>query len=181
MFSLSNGLSFLRAPLALLFLTENLSVRIGAILLAMLTDSVDGYLARRRQSVTQFGAILDPAMDKFFVFFALGILFYEGRLALWELSSMISRDFALCVFALYLSLSKRWKAYSCKSIHWGKATTALQFMTLIGLTCHCIFPSYLYALFILFGILAFVELYLGLYRFKKNPTTASTSNISPNK
>lgn len=134
MLSLSNALSFLRAPLALLFLSENLTYRVVAILLAMLTDSIDGYLARKRQSVTQFGAILDPAMDKFFVFFALGILFLEGRLSLLELSSMISRDFALCVFALYLSLSNKWKTYSCQAIRWGKATTALQFITLIALT-----------------------------------------------
>ena len=33
----------------------------------MFTDSIDGYIARRSKSVSRFGAILDPAMDKFFV------------------------------------------------------------------------------------------------------------------
>ena len=65
MLSLHNGLSFLRAPLAFLFLIENTTFRIVAILLAMLTDSIDGYLARRCKAVTRFGAILDPRWTNF--------------------------------------------------------------------------------------------------------------------
>ncbi|MBI3236184.1 MAG: CDP-alcohol phosphatidyltransferase family protein [Chlamydiales bacterium] len=166
MLSISNGLSFLRAPLAFLFLTENISLRVTAILLAMLTDSFDGYLARRRKSVTQFGTILDPAMDKFFVFFVLTILLVEGKLALWQSLAMIARDFFLCAFGIYLSLSGLWKAYACKSIRWGKITTALQFLTLIGLTLTISIPGYFFCIFILFGILAFIELFLELYQFK---------------
>ncbi len=159
MLSLSNSLSFLRAPLAFLFLVENTTFRIVAILLAMFTDSIDGYLARKRQAVTRFGAILDPAMDKFFVLFTLSILFTEGKLELWQGCSMISRDFFLCLFGIYLSLSGHWESYKCTAIRWGKVTTALQFIVLIGLTLGIEFPSYLYCIFILFGMLAFIELW----------------------
>ncbi len=159
MLSLSNSLSFLRAPLAFLFLIENTSFRILAIFLAMLTDSVDGYLARRQRTTTQFGAILDPAMDKFFVFFALTVLFLESKLAIWQACAMISRDFALCLFGIYLSLSGRWGSYEFKAIRWGKITTAMQFLILIGLTVGLSVPIYVYGIFILFGVLAFVELF----------------------
>lgn len=168
MLSLSNGLSFLRAPLAFLFLVENTTFRVSAILLAMFTDSIDGYLARKRRAVTQFGAILDPAMDKFFVFFVLTVLLFEGRIDLWKSLAMISRDFFLCAFGIYLSLSGLWKTYACKSIRWGKATTALQFIALIGLTLGFSFSKYFYCIFILFGLLAFIELFLELYLFKKS-------------
>ena len=94
MLSLSNGLSFLRAPLALLFLVDSIPWRITAIVLAMVTDSVDGYLARRYRSASQFGAILDPTMDKFFVFFGLGVLLMEGRLEIWQACSMLARRIA---------------------------------------------------------------------------------------
>src|SRR5579863_8478989 len=100
MLSLSNSLSFLRAPLAFLFLTESPALRVTAILLAMLTDCIDGYLARRRLTVTKFGAILDPAMDKFFVFFALTILLFEGQLHIWQAIAMVSRDFFLIAFGV---------------------------------------------------------------------------------
>jgi CDP-diacylglycerol--glycerol-3-phosphate 3-phosphatidyltransferase len=159
MLSLSNSLSFLRAPLAFLFLIENTTCRIVAILLAMFSDSIDGYLARKRQAVTRFGAILDPAMDKFFVLFALSVLFTEGRLELWQGCAMISRDFFLCVFGLYLSLSGYWENYKFTAIRWGKVTTALQFIVLVGLTLEIRLSSYLYCVFILFGMLAFIELW----------------------
>lgn len=154
----SNVLSFLRAPLALLFLVDSSMVRFTAILLAMLTDIFDGYLARRYKWTSQFGAILDPAMDKFFVFFALGVFLFERTLQPWEACAMISRDFALCLFAVYLSLSGRWHSYEFKSIRWGKATTALQFFALTALTFHFVIPVYIFWLFILFGLLAFLEL-----------------------
>lgn len=158
MLSLSNSLSFLRAPLAFLFLIDNIPCRLIAIFLAMLTDSIDGYLARKRRTTTQFGAILDPAMDKFFVFFALGILLVEKKLELWQGCSMVARDFSLCIFGLYLSLAGQWHAYECKSLRWGKISTALQFLALIVLTLGYQAPSYLYIIFILFGVLAFIEL-----------------------
>jgi CDP-diacylglycerol--glycerol-3-phosphate 3-phosphatidyltransferase len=173
MLSISNGLSFLRAPLAFLFLVENTPLRIIAILLAMVTDSIDGYLARRRSAVTQFGAILDPAMDKFFVFFVLGILIIEGQIEVWQSLAMISRDFFLGAFGIYLSLSGLWKTYECKAIRWGKATTALQFLTLIGLALRLSLPAYLYFIFILFGLLAFIELFFELYLFKKQQNAHS--------
>lgn len=158
MLSLSNALSLLRAPLALLFLVEKPVLRLIAILLAMFTDSIDGYLARRSRSVTQLGAILDPAMDKFFVIFALGVLMLEGRLLPWEACAMISRDFFLCLFAIYLGLAGRFQNHQYRSIRWGKITTALQFIVLIGLTFGLVFPWYIFILFIVAGCLAFIEL-----------------------
>ena len=159
MLNLHNSLSFLRAPLAFLFLIENTTFRILAILLAMLTDSIDGYLARRFKAVSRFGAILDPAMDKFFVFFALTILVLEEKLMVWQALAMISRDFFLLLFGLYLSLTGHWENYRFTSIRWGKVTTALQFLVLIGLTLSLFFPGYFYGIFILFGLLAFIELW----------------------
>lgn len=159
MFSLSNGLSLLRAPLALLFLFQSMPVRILAILLAMGTDALDGFLARKRRSTTQFGAILDPAMDKLFVFFALSVFLFENQLQLWQALSMMARDFALCLFGIYLALSGKWQSYQFRAIRWGKATTALQFIILILLTLQIPVPLFAFWIFILFGILALNELY----------------------
>lgn len=175
MISVSNGLSLLRAPLAFLFLSESIAFRIAAIILAMLTDSIDGYLARRCKSVTRLGAILDPTMDKFFVFFALTVLMSEGRLELWQGCAMISRDFFLCVFGIYLSLAGHWESYQFRSIRWGKVTTALQFLILIGLTLGATFPTFMYAIFVVFGLLAFLE----LYKIKKLSIAPASSTNDP--
>ncbi len=62
----SNVLSLSRALFAFAFLQENAMIRVLAIALAMLSDFLDGYLARRQKTASQFGAILDPIMDKIF-------------------------------------------------------------------------------------------------------------------
>ncbi len=158
MFSLSNTLTLLRAPLAFLFLIESIPVRLSALVLAMFTDCIDGYIARRNHTESQFGAILDPLMDKFFVFFALSVLFKEGRIELWQACAMITRDFFLCLFAIYLSLGRLWNNYKYKSIRWGKISTSMQFLILIGLTAGYNFPDFVFILFILTGSLAFIQL-----------------------
>jgi phosphatidylglycerophosphate synthase len=159
MITLSNGLSFFRAPLALLFLQESPYLRFVAILLAMITDSVDGYLARRYQSTSRFGAILDPAMDKFFVYFALSILCLESKITYWEMAAMLSRDVFLCLYTLLMLLLRRWDSLVLRAIRWGKATTALQFLVLMGLTLGSSFSWFIYASFIAMGWLAFLELF----------------------
>lgn len=168
MFSLPNILSFSRAPLAFLFLSENVYLRLFAIILAMLSDSLDGYLARKKGMNSQFGAILDPIMDKFFVLFVLIVLLLEGRLEGWQVCATISRDFSLLLFGIYLGISGHWNAYQCKAIRWGKISTALQFLVLIGLTIGFVFPYYVYFVFILFGTLAFIELCTIIPSTKRN-------------
>lgn len=157
-FTLSNGLSFLRAPLALLFLQENVTLRLLAIFLAMATDSVDGYLARRNRSVSRFGAILDPAMDKFFVYFALSAFYLEGRIGSFEVVAMLSRDFFLILYGLFMTAFRRWNRIEFRAIRWGKATTALQFAVLMGLAAEALFPWAIFSAFVAMGLLAFAEL-----------------------
>jgi len=162
-----NGLSFLRAPLALLFIIDNIALRTLVVLLAMLSDCVDGYLARRYRYTSRFGAILDPIMDKFFVYVTLAVLLYEGQMATWQVAVMLSRDFFLLLFMIYLGVTGAWKSLHFKSIRWGKVTTASQFIVLLILALKIPFPSLLYFSFILFGVLAFFEL---IYASKKTPS-----------
>lgn len=169
MFSLSNGLSLLRAPLALLFLFESMYLRLLAILLAMGTDALDGFLARRRRSTTQLGAILDPTMDKLFVCIVISVLLFENQLHPWQALLMLARDFALCLFGVYLTLSNKWQACQFRAIRWGKATTALQFIMLILFTLQIPVPSFVYWIFILFAVLALHELYYLTVKQKRVP------------
>jgi len=157
--TLSNFLSLMRAPLALLFMIDNPFCRTFAIIFAMATDCLDGYLARRFRMTSQIGAFLDPLMDKFFVFFAVSVFINEGNLHIWEALSLISRDFAVLLFGLYLALRGSWSNFQFRSIWSGKITTTLQFFVLLGLTFHIAMPVYIFWCFIALGILALSELY----------------------
>jgi phosphatidylglycerophosphate synthase len=159
MLNLSNILSLSRAPLAFLFLFESPKIRLLSIFLAMLTDSFDGYFARLQRRTSKFGAMLDPLMDKFFVFFVLGVLFLEKKLLYWQGLCLLSRDFFLILFGCYLTVTKGWKKQQFRSIIWGKISTASQFIVLILVTLNYkLVPTVFYA-FIIFGLLAFRELF----------------------
>lgn len=161
MLNLSNALSLSRAALALVFLQDQPMLRFIAILCAMATDFLDGFLARRRGMTSRLGAVLDPIMDKFFVLFVGGVLYLEGNIFLWQFIALLSRDISLCVFAIYLFLIRGWKGYECKAIMWGKIITVCQFFILIALTWGFVIPSYIYFLFIGMATCAFIELFTG--------------------
>ena len=76
----------------------------------------------------------------------------------WEAGAMLARDGFLCLYGLLMLCTSRWKNVVFRAIRWGKITTALQFIVLMGLTCHYPFPWLLYGLFLCLGILAFWEL-----------------------
>lgn len=134
-------------------------LRAAALILAMISDGLDGYIARRYGMVSRLGTILDPIMDKFFVLFALIVLISENRLTLPEAGILISRDFAVVLFGFYLFFNGRLASYRFRAIWCGKLSTALQFIFLLGLTFHIQFPPYVFSAFIILGVLALVELY----------------------
>ena len=160
-----NILTFSRAPLALLFLSDSWTIRLVAVILAMATDAIDGWLARRYRSTSRFGAILDPLMDKFFVYFVLTVLLLESQLPLWCSLAMISRDLSVIIYAVYLLLTKQFRVSEFKAIIWGKVSTALQFGILIAICLNWRIPEQLYYAFLALSVLALVELFY--FQFKK--------------
>lgn len=159
LWTFSNGLSALRIPLALVFLFHSPLARCSAVVLAMVTDILDGYLARRYQNVSSFGAVLDPLTDKFFAFVALAVLLLEGRITNIEMAALLSRDFAIMLFGCYLWLSGRLSRVRFQALWCGKVTTSLQFFALIALNMGYVIPVAFYGIFVALGVFALIELY----------------------
>lgn len=63
--------------------------------LAALTDGLDGYIARSRDSVTTFGKLMDPLADKLLITAALVSLVSLNRLQAWVAMVIIAREFAV--------------------------------------------------------------------------------------
>ncbi len=67
----------------------------AVFVVAGLTDGLDGYLARSRQSVTTFGKVMDPIADKLLIAAALITLVSLERVAAWVAMVIIAREFAV--------------------------------------------------------------------------------------
>lgn len=61
-------------------------------LAAVLTDALDGWLARRRQTVSALGALLDPIADKALIAASLVLLANEDSLWTWVIGALLVRD-----------------------------------------------------------------------------------------
>ncbi|OGP53229.1 MAG: CDP-diacylglycerol--glycerol-3-phosphate 3-phosphatidyltransferase [Deltaproteobacteria bacterium RBG_13_52_11] len=64
-------------------------------LLGAISDGFDGYLARRRNTVSNVGKLLDPLADKLLVCTALIMLIPLGRVSAWIVALIIGREMAV--------------------------------------------------------------------------------------
>ena len=106
-----------------------LAIRMTAYVLAILagvTDLLDGYLARKWNQITDFGALMDPLADKVFIT-ATMLMAVEYRLMpAWIVVLVISREFM--VTGLRTLAAKRGIVISAD--RWGKLKTFLQMLML---------------------------------------------------
>jgi nicotinamide-nucleotide amidase len=61
------------------------------------TDTLDGEIARRRGTVSDFGKFLDPLADKLFVLSVLIVLVQEGLVAAWVVVVIFSRELIITI------------------------------------------------------------------------------------
>jgi CDP-diacylglycerol--glycerol-3-phosphate 3-phosphatidyltransferase len=74
----------------------------GIVCAGILTDKLDGWLARRWNEVSEWGKILDPLGDKIGIA-AIGIVLYlQGVLPVWFLALLIGRDILIFAGGVYL-------------------------------------------------------------------------------
>ncbi|ETD73072.1 CDP-diacylglycerol--glycerol-3-phosphate 3-phosphatidyltransferase [Pelistega indica] len=105
---------------------------IGAIafIFAALTDWLDGWLARRWNQTTSFGAFLDPVADKLMVCAALLILLDLNRVDSFIVLIIIGREITITALREWMATIG---ARGSVAVHWlGKFKTAAQ-MTAIPL------------------------------------------------
>ena len=98
----ANKLTILRMALIPVFLgvlyagfNGSQYVALGVFIIASLTDTLDGYVARHCDQVTNFGKFMDPLADKVLVMAAMCWFVEQGRMPGWVLAVVLLREFAI--------------------------------------------------------------------------------------
>jgi CDP-diacylglycerol--glycerol-3-phosphate 3-phosphatidyltransferase len=131
LFTIPNTLSFLRLPLAVLFMmTESATMRGAIIVVAAITDGLDGWLARKLRQDSGAGQIVDPVTDKLFVLVALASLVARGNLEPWMIVALLARDIYTS-FAFFIIRALNWQV-RFKARWSGKTVTVLQLTVMLA-------------------------------------------------
>ena len=114
---------------------ENKNLAATAVfILAAVTDWLDGYMARRLNQMSAFGAFLDPVADKLIVVGALVVLLYLGRVDALVALIVIGREIAIS--ALREWMAKMGQAKSVAVAFIGKLKTVSQMVAIPLLLYH---------------------------------------------
>ena len=133
-FTLANIISFIRLlmiPVYFILLMTDYSIAAALVFgIAAATDCVDGQIARRTNTVTKLGKILDPAVDRLLMIMGVLGVFVVGRLPLWIIIVVLIRDLLLLFGGAFI-LDK----YNVRIdvIFPGKVVTTLMFIGFFGL------------------------------------------------
>jgi len=137
-----NVLSMLRLVLVPVFLVlivlGDYVAALIVLIVASLTDLLDGFIARHFNQVTRLGQLLDPAADRLYIFAALIGLAAQGLVPWWIVVLIVSRDVMLLVLAVVLANH----GYGPLPVHQlGKAATFALFFGLPVIMLGLAFPA----------------------------------------
>ena len=121
-------------PLILLIfylpLTQPLANLIATIMFVVfaLTDWLDGYLARKLNQISSFGAFLDPVADKFLVCASLLVLVHMHRVHVMVALVIIGREIAISALREWMAQLGASKSVAVHFV--GKLKTTVQMVAI---------------------------------------------------
>jgi CDP-diacylglycerol--glycerol-3-phosphate 3-phosphatidyltransferase len=137
--NISNALTvsriFMVPVIAFLLIREDivLSVIAASIFgVAMITDYLDGYFARRLHIESDLGKLLDPLADKFLIATVMIMLIPLGRISAWIVAVIVARE--LAVTGLRSIAAEKNIIIAADWV--GKYKTAFQCVALVPLLVH---------------------------------------------
>lgn len=172
--TLPNVISSSRVALAVGFLAADaVPVRLALIVVAAITDVLDGWLARRFQAASRFGALIDPVADRLFVLGVVISYVIGGELRLWQAVVLLFRD-VMSVIGFFVARSVSWlRPIHFKARLLGKAVTVAQTFTFLAVLLVPGWVTPLLLVVALLGVAATVDYTLMLWRERVQVPPAS--------
>src|SRR6266403_995933 len=139
-----NQITFLRLgflPLFLILMSyEKYRWALLVLVIAGLSDGIDGLLARSLNQRSALGAYLDPIADKRLLASAFVILAFKKQLAWWLTILVLSRDVLILIVAVVILLVSGYRPFP-PSIY-GKLTTASAIILVFLVVLGAAYPDY---------------------------------------
>lgn len=128
---------------------------LSVFLVSIVTDAIDGFLARRLGQKTELGSFLDPLADKLLMATAFLLLALMGKVPVWVVIVTISRDAILVIGWAILYIFGQEGADVIRPSTLGKITAFLQMGTvlLFLLDVHHLYYNYIrYLMYTMVGV-----------------------------
>ena len=138
-----NQITFLRLgflPLFLILMSyEKYRWALLVLVVAGLSDGIDGVLARTLNQRSALGAYLDPIADKLLLSSSFIILAFKHEIAWWLTILVLSRDILILVVAAVILLVSGYRPFPPSFL--GKLTTASQIVFVFTLVLAAAYPN----------------------------------------
>ena len=130
-------IAFLIMILFILELDSKFLIILSLFSTGVITDALDGYLARNYFEITTFGKLMDPLADKVLLAVVLiGLVEFE-MLKGWMVACIFAREFMITGLRLLLVSNNQ----IISADIWGKLKTIIQMIFVLLLLCGLAFPN----------------------------------------
>ena len=133
-------------------------VALSVFLLAVISDAIDGYIARKNKQQSAAGLVLDPVGDKMLLVSSFIFLYFIDtgiKFPLWVMLTVVSRD-AIIILGIIMIFLVRQKFDIYPTI-WGKITTIFQMLSVISVLTQWRFSYFVWSTAILFTAISGVD------------------------
>ena len=134
-------------------------VALAIFVLGVVSDAIDGYIARKSQQHTKAGLVLDPLGDKLLLMSAFICLTFKSefllRFPLWVTLIVMSRDLIMLLGAVVIYMVRQ--DINISPTRWGKLTTVFQMSAVMAVLLQLRFSPFLWWLAVFFTLISGVD------------------------
>lgn len=174
--NLANKITIIRILLVPFFIAFMLyskpNLALGVFLLAVISDAVDGYIARAWKQKTKLGAMLDPIADKILIISAfISLIFVKDlphrlKFPPYVPIIVISRDVIIFLGAVIIYMLKG--DIEIRPVPTGKVTTFFQMLTIVFILMQLKFSNFVWNIAIAFTLISGLQYILRGSRILSN-------------